>query len=53
MNIREETHNLKNYQPSGPIDALFPGTYYLEAVDDKFRRKYNRVPLTMNAKNGA
>jgi hydroxymethylglutaryl-CoA synthase len=38
--LREEKHNIKDYKPDGPVDVLFPGTYYLEQSDDKYRRTY-------------
>lgn len=34
-----------NYVPRGSADDLFPGTWYLTRVDDKFRREYARRPL--------
>ena len=40
MALREETHNLKDYTPVGDVNQLFPGTFYLEHVDAKFRRTY-------------
>jgi hypothetical protein len=27
-----------------PIDQLFPGTFYLVEVDEKYRRYYQRTP---------
>ncbi|KAJ1548863.1 hypothetical protein HK405_013729 [Cladochytrium tenue] len=45
MALREGTHNARSYQPVSDVaapDAMFPGTYYLEAIDDKFRRTYSR-----------
>lgn len=45
MKLREQTHHLAPYQPVGSSAELFPGTYYLTAVDDKHRRGYERVPL--------
>lgn len=44
MLLREKTHNVKSYTPSGPVtmDNMFPGTYYLDNVDEKFRRTYAR-----------
>jgi len=38
--LRERAHLKKNYKPSGDIDNIAPGTYYLVEVDDMFRRKY-------------
>jgi hydroxymethylglutaryl-CoA synthase len=48
MQLREKTHNMKSYTPTGSLelDNMFPGTYYLVEVDDKFRRSYARTPLT-------
>lgn len=34
-----------NYVPRGSADDLFPGTWFLTRVDDKFRREYARTPL--------
>ncbi|KAK9667598.1 3-hydroxy-3-methylglutaryl coenzyme A synthase, partial [Basidiobolus ranarum] len=42
MLLREETHQLKNYHPIGDTSDMFPGTYYLTHVDEKFRRFYER-----------
>ena len=44
MKLREETHHLAPYKPSGDPSQLFPGTYYLTNVDNKHRRSYLRVP---------
>lgn len=44
MKLREETHHLAPYQPVGDPAQLFPGTYYLTAVDERHRRSYARVP---------
>ncbi|XP_074597512.1 hydroxymethylglutaryl-CoA synthase [Brevipalpus obovatus] len=46
LKLREETHHLCPYTPKGSIDNLFPGTYYLTSIDELFRRKYDRVPLS-------
>ncbi|KAI8871411.1 hydroxymethylglutaryl-CoA synthase [Ramicandelaber brevisporus] len=45
MKLREETHQLKEYDPVGDVSVLAPGTFYLTKVDSKFRRSYARVPL--------
>jgi len=44
LKLREENHNAAPYTPVGSIDNLWPGSYYLEAIDNKFRRKYGIVP---------
>ncbi len=43
MKLREDTHHLAPYTPVGDNSKLFPGTYYLASVDDKYRRVYKRV----------
>ncbi|KAK7482697.1 hypothetical protein BaRGS_00018290 [Batillaria attramentaria] len=45
MKLREETHHLAPYNPVGPVDSLFPGTWYLTSIDGMHRRKYERKPL--------
>ena len=39
---REETHLKSSYKPQSSSDDLFPGTYFLTEVDEKFRRTYDR-----------
>lgn len=43
--LREKNHNAVNYTPEGSIEHVWPGTFYLESVDSKFRRKYARAPI--------
>ncbi|XP_077549110.1 hydroxymethylglutaryl-CoA synthase [Haemaphysalis longicornis] len=50
MKLREETHHQAPYSPVGPLEDLFPGTWYLESVDSMHRRHYRRLPLA--ATNG-
>ncbi|KAJ5578661.1 Hydroxymethylglutaryl-CoA synthase [Penicillium hispanicum] len=38
--LRESAYQKSNYTPVGSVDALAPGTYYLEHVDEMFRRTY-------------
>ncbi|ANB11863.1 hydroxymethylglutaryl-CoA synthase [Sugiyamaella lignohabitans] len=38
--LREKAHLQKSFKPTGSVDALREGTYYLTEVDDKFRRSY-------------
>lgn len=40
LGLREKAHLQKDYVPTGSIDHIRPGTYYLTAIDDKFRRIY-------------
>jgi hydroxymethylglutaryl-CoA synthase len=37
---REEAHGMAPYRPTGSVDDLASGSYYLEAVDEKRRRTY-------------
>jgi len=43
--LREKNHDAKDYVPEGSIDNIWPGAYYLESVDGKYRRKYAKAPL--------
>lgn len=38
------------YAPTQSVDNLFPGTYYLDGIDTKYRRTYKRVPPLQQAK---
>lgn len=40
IELREKAHLQKSFEPSGSIDHLVEGAYYLEKVDDKYRRFY-------------
>ncbi|KAJ9587030.1 hypothetical protein L9F63_019372 [Diploptera punctata] len=44
METREHNHHKAPYSPMGPVDTLFPGTWYLDSVDDLHRRSYKQVP---------
>ncbi|XP_046394199.1 hydroxymethylglutaryl-CoA synthase 1-like [Ischnura elegans] len=43
---REKNHHVAPYTPSAQVDNFFPGSWYLKYVDDKYRRYYDRVPLS-------
>ena len=45
LQLREKNHNAVNYTPEGLVENIWPGAYYLESVDAKYRRKYVRAPL--------
>lgn len=45
MLLREKNHNAGQYTPVGSLDNIWPGAYYLEEIDAKYRRKYGRKPL--------
>lgn len=42
MKIRENTHNACDYTPVGSLDNIASGVYYIEKIDDKWRRFYKR-----------
>ncbi|KAK3955079.1 hydroxymethylglutaryl-coenzyme A synthase C terminal-domain-containing protein [Pseudoneurospora amorphoporcata] len=39
--LRKQAHLQKNYTPKGDVSTIKPGTYYLENVDDMFKRTYS------------
>lgn len=53
MEVRTKNYHTAPYSPSGSIEVLFPGTYYLIEIDDQRRRTYDRnavakYPLNKN-----
>ncbi|KAG5913145.1 ATP-dependent 5'-3' DNA helicase hcs1 [Claviceps africana] len=38
--LRHQAHLKKNYTPKGDPSTIIPATYYLEKVDDMFKREY-------------
>ena len=42
--LRKARYGKCDYEPSGPIAELWPGTYYLVKVDAAHRRTYARTP---------
>lgn len=46
--LREKVCHAAPYKPIGDIDILFPGTFYLENIDEMHRRTYRRVVGTVN-----
>ncbi|KAF7370491.1 3-hydroxy-3-methylglutaryl coenzyme A synthase [Mycena sanguinolenta] len=45
LELREKNHNAVNFTPEGSVDNIWPGAYYLDSVDEKYRRKYVKAPL--------
>ncbi|KAG0250920.1 hypothetical protein BG011_007973 [Mortierella polycephala] len=43
LKLREETAMLKDYNPIGDVSTMVKGTYYLQRIDEKFRRTYLRA----------
>jgi len=39
--LRKKAHLQKSYIPTGSAETIAKGVYYLESVDDMFRRKYS------------
>ena len=44
MDLRAKRYGACDYEPSGSVSDLFPGTYYLVGVDKLYRRTYARKP---------
>ncbi|KAL3900477.1 MAG: hypothetical protein SGCHY_001317 [Lobulomycetales sp.] len=42
MSLREKTHNMRDYDPVGQV-VDDDGTFFLNRVDDKFRRSYSVI----------
>ncbi|KAK8869461.1 hydroxymethylglutaryl-CoA synthase [Kwoniella newhampshirensis] len=42
LKLREENHNAVKYAPQGSLDDIWPGAYYLDGVDDLYRRTYTQ-----------
>lgn len=38
--LRLKAYGSNNYTPAGDIASLAPGTYYLERIDEAYRRSY-------------
>jgi hydroxymethylglutaryl-CoA synthase len=38
--LRKKAHLQKSYTPTGSSETIAKGVYYLQGVDDMFRRKY-------------
>ncbi|KAF9922344.1 hypothetical protein BGZ67_010585, partial [Mortierella alpina] len=43
LNLRENVVSRRDYIPLGDISTLASGTYFLQRIDEKFRRTYGRV----------
>ena len=43
LNLREKTHNLAPYTPTGDVGQLFNETYYLTDVNAKHHRVYEKT----------
>lgn len=39
--MRKKAHLQKNFTPTGDVSTIVNGTYYLENVDDMFKRTYS------------
>ncbi|NXD32510.1 HCS1 synthase, partial [Spelaeornis formosus] len=45
LKLREENHNAVKYAPQGAVENIWPGAYYLEGVDELYRRTYLQRPV--------
>ncbi len=43
LKTREERYGNAGWKATEPVDAFFPGTFYLTEVDSKYRRFYQRT----------
>ncbi|KAF7359815.1 3-hydroxy-3-methylglutaryl coenzyme A synthase [Mycena venus] len=43
--LRKKHLHAVGFTPEGSVDNIWPGSYYLDSVDDKYRRKYLKAPL--------
>ncbi|KAF5320297.1 hypothetical protein D9611_011379 [Ephemerocybe angulata] len=48
LSLREKNHGKVDYTPEGSVDNIWPGAYYLESVDIKYRRRYVRAPVVLS-----
>lgn len=39
--LRKKAHLQKSYTPSGDASTIISGAYYLEHIDDMFKRSYS------------
>ncbi|OCH91531.1 hypothetical protein OBBRIDRAFT_834184 [Obba rivulosa] len=44
LKLHEKNHNAGSYVPQGALENIWPGGYYLESIDAKYRRKYGCLP---------
>lgn len=44
LELREQNCHKAPFKPLGSITNMFPGTYYLENIDELYRRTYKRIP---------
>ncbi|CAD6585570.1 MAG: hypothetical protein TREMPRED_004177 [Tremellales sp. Tagirdzhanova-0007] len=42
LKLREANHNAVKYTPQGSLDNIWPGSYYLDGVDNLYRRTYTQ-----------
>jgi len=43
LELREKLYLSNNFDPSDDLETLFPGSYYLDKVDQNYRRFYKRL----------
>ncbi|RZC39088.1 HMG CoA synt C domain containing protein [Asbolus verrucosus] len=48
LELRQRNCHKAPYEPTGPTDNFFPGTYYLTKIDEGHRRFYDRIPVASN-----
>jgi len=45
LEVREKAVHAAPYAPQAATDKMFPGTWFIQSIDDKHRREYCRVPV--------
>jgi len=48
LKIRQDSHHKAPYTPVGGIKNMLPGTFYLSDINEKYHRKYERIPIDKN-----
>jgi len=43
LTLREQNCHVVPFTPQSNINNMFPGTYYLAQMDEKYRRTYKRI----------
>ncbi|XP_023343729.1 hydroxymethylglutaryl-CoA synthase 1 [Eurytemora carolleeae] len=45
LSTREKAVHAVSYTPEGETATMFPGTWFLQSIDEKHRRQYSRHPI--------
>jgi len=53
MQHKEDTHHMAPFAPKGDVSQLSPGTWFLTAIDEMYRRTYDKAGQTTNGASHA